>query len=59
MNEIIKILEKHGLTYEKTANIYNDLENLYLKNDEYKKDAGFLSSAIFEFKNYYIRNERS
>lgn len=57
MNEIIKILEKHGLTYEKTANIYNDLENLYLKNDKYKKDAGFLSSAIFEFKKYHIENK--
>lgn len=59
MKKINEILQKHGLTDEKTIELYAELSLLWLKtNDPKEKDiARVLSSAIFEIKKYYIENK--
>jgi hypothetical protein len=59
MKEINEILQKHGLTDKKTIELYADLSTLWLKTKDQKTKniAQVLSSAIFEFKKYYIENK--
>ena len=59
MEEINEILKKHGLTDKKTIELYADLSTLWLKTKDQKTKniAQVLSSAIFEFKKYYIENK--
>ena len=54
--KIIEVLQKNGLDYGTATKIYNNLQDIYLKEtDEKTKDrARVLSSAIFEIKSFYI-----
>ena len=58
-SKIFDILQKNNLNYENVKNIYDSLQDLYLKETDIKtKDiTRVLSSAIFEFKNFYIDYE--
>ena len=52
------ILKKYNFNYETVKNLYSDLLDIYLKtkDQKIKNIANTLSSAMFEFKKYYIEN---
>lgn len=58
MEELEKVLKKYNFNYETVKNLYSDLLDIYLKtkDQKIKNIANTLSSAMFEFKKYYIEN---